>query len=41
MLIIRFARRGRKGQAFYDLVVAEKSKPVQKSFLKSLDTKIH
>ena len=36
MLIIRFARRGRKGQAFFDLVVAEKSKPVQKKFISKL-----
>lgn len=36
MLIIRFARRGRKGQAFFDLVVAEKSKPVQKKFIEKL-----
>ncbi|NCP66923.1 30S ribosomal protein S16 [bacterium] len=36
MLIIRFARRGRKGQAFFDLVVAEKSKPVQKKFINKL-----
>lgn len=36
MLIIRFARRGRKGQAFFDLVVAEKSKPVQKKFIAKL-----
>ena len=36
MLIIRFARRGRKGQAFFDLVVAEKSRPVQKKFINKL-----
>ncbi len=36
MLTIRFARRGRKGQAFFDLVVAEKSKPVQKKFINKL-----
>lgn len=36
MLIIRFARRGRKGQAFFDLVVAEKSRPVQKKFVAKL-----
>lgn len=36
MLIIRFARRGRKGQAFFDLVVAEKSRPVQKKFIAKL-----
>ncbi len=36
MLIIRFARRGRKGQAFFDLVVAEKSRPVQKKFIEKL-----
>jgi small subunit ribosomal protein S16 len=36
MLIIRFARRGRKGQAFFDLVVAEKSRPLQKKFVSKL-----
>lgn len=36
MLMIRFARRGRKGQAFFDLVVAEKSRPVQKKFISKL-----
>lgn len=36
MLIIRFARRGRKGQAFYDLVAAEKSRPVKKKFINKL-----
>lgn len=36
MLIIRFARRGRKGQAFFDLVAAEKSRPVKKKFINKL-----
>lgn len=36
MLIIRFARRGRKKQAFFDLVVAEKSRPVKKKFVNKL-----
>lgn len=36
MLIIRFARRGRKGQVFFDLVVAEKSRSVQKKFISKL-----
>jgi small subunit ribosomal protein S16 len=36
MLIIRFARRGRKKQAFFDLVVAEKSRAVQKKFIEKL-----
>ncbi len=36
MLIIRFARRGRKGQAFFDLVVAEKSRPVKKKIVNRL-----
>ncbi len=36
MLIIRFARRGRKKQAFFDLVVAEKSKSVTKKFVSKL-----
>jgi len=36
MLIIRFARRGRTNQAFFDLVVAEKSRPVQKKFINKL-----
>ncbi len=36
MLIIRLARRGRKGQAFFDLVAAEKSRPVQKKFIAKL-----
>ena len=33
MLVIRLARRGRKKQAFFDLVVAEKSKSVTKKFI--------
>jgi small subunit ribosomal protein S16 len=36
MLIIRLARRGRKKQAFYDLVVAEKSQAVQKKYIAKL-----
>ena len=36
MLVIRFARRGRKGRPFYDLVVAEKSRPVKKKFIEQL-----
>ncbi len=36
MLIIRLARRGRKNQAFFDLVVAEKSQAVQKKFVAKL-----
>ena len=36
MLIIRFARRGRKGQAFFDIVLAEKSRPVKKKFIAKL-----
>jgi len=31
MLIIRFSRRGRKKQAFFDLVVTEKSRAVKKN----------
>ncbi len=30
MLVIRFARRGRKKQAFFELVAAEKSRAVKK-----------
>ncbi len=36
MLVIRLARRGRKKQAFYDLVVAEKSRAVQKRYIAKL-----
>lgn len=36
MLIIRFARRGRKKQAFFDLVVAEKSQAVQKKYIEKI-----
>lgn len=33
MLVVRLARRGKKKQPFYDIVVAEKSRPVTKKFL--------
>lgn len=36
MLIIRLARRGRTNSPFYDIVVAEKSRPVQKKFITKL-----
>lgn len=36
MLIIRFARRGRKKQSFFDLVVAEKSQAVQKKYIEKI-----
>lgn len=36
MLIIRLARRGRKKQAFYDIVVAEKARAVQKKYIEKL-----
>ncbi|MDH3324489.1 MAG: 30S ribosomal protein S16 [Candidatus Peregrinibacteria bacterium] len=36
MLIIRFARRGRKKQAFFDLVVTEKSRAAQKKPVEKL-----
>lgn len=36
MLTIRFARSGRKNQAFFKLVVAEKSQAVQKKFIEKL-----
>ena len=36
MLVIRLARRGRKKQAFFDLVVAEKSKSATKKFIVKL-----
>ncbi len=36
MLIIRLARRGRKKQAFYDVVVAEKARAVQKRYITKL-----
>ena len=36
MLVMRLARRGRKAQAFYDLVLAEKSRPVKKRFIAKL-----
>ena len=36
MLVIRFARRGRSNRPFYDIVVAEKSRPVQKKFVTKL-----
>ena len=36
MLIIRLARRGRKKQAFYDIVVAEKARAVQKRYITKL-----
>lgn len=36
MLIIRLARRGRTNSPFYDIVVAEKSRPVQKKFVTKL-----
>ncbi|MCK5460601.1 30S ribosomal protein S16 [Candidatus Gracilibacteria bacterium] len=36
MLIIRLARRGRKKQAFYDIVVAEKARAVQKKYIAKL-----
>jgi len=36
MLVIRFARRGRKKQAFYDLVAAEKARPVKKKIVERL-----
>ncbi len=36
MLVIRFARRGRNKQAFFHLVVAEKSRAVQKKIIEKL-----
>ncbi len=36
MLIIRFARRGRRNRAFFDLVVAEKTRAVKKKFVEKL-----
>lgn len=36
MLVIRFARRGRRNAAFYDLVVAEKARPVKRKFLEKV-----
>lgn len=36
MLTIRFARSGRKNQAFFKLVVAENSQAVQKKFIEKL-----
>lgn len=36
MLIIRFARRGRKNQVFFDLLVAEKSQAVQKKYVEKV-----
>ena len=36
MLIIRLARRGRTNAPFYDIVVAEKSRAVQKKFVNKL-----
>jgi len=36
MLTIRLARRGRKKFAFFDLVVAEKTRAVQKKFIAKL-----
>ncbi len=36
MLIIRFARVGRKGQPFFHLVVAEKARSVKKKYLEKL-----
>lgn len=36
MLIIRLARRGRTKQAFYDIVVAEKARAVQKRYITKL-----
>lgn len=36
MLKIRLARRGRKKQVFYDIVVAEKARAVQKKYVTKL-----
>lgn len=36
MLVVRLARRGRKKQPFYDIVVAEKARAVQKKYVKKL-----
>ena len=36
MLIIRFARHGRKKQAFFKIVVAEKARAVQKKYIAEL-----
>lgn len=36
MLIIRFARQGRKKQAFFKIVVAEKARAVQKKYVAEL-----
>ena len=36
MLTLRFVRRGRKKFAFFDLVVAEKARAVQKKFIDKL-----
>ncbi len=36
MLIIRFARHGRKKQSFFKIVVAEKARAVQKKYIEEL-----
>ena len=36
MLVLRFVRAGRKGQAFFKLVAAEKARAVQKKFIAEL-----
>jgi small subunit ribosomal protein S16 len=36
MLVVRLARRGRTKQPFYDIVVAEKARAVQKKYVKKL-----
>ncbi len=36
MVIIRFVRVGRRGQAYFHLVAAEKSKAVQKKYIEKL-----
>lgn len=36
MLVVRLARRGRKKQPFYDVVVAEKARAVQKKYVKKI-----
>jgi small subunit ribosomal protein S16 len=36
MLVIRFVRAGRKGQAFFKLVAAEQTRAVQKKFIAEL-----
>ncbi len=38
MLTIRFSRQGRKGVPFYHIVLAEKTKAVQKKFIAQLGT---